>query len=141
MSVETHAKLPSVEEHQFLNDAYGFSIWKHDAAETGSSKGILSVCANGESKVIGMGLEVGDEGCYWQVTDVCVLPVCQRKFIESLMQPISRFLENLPATCYVTLLNHNVIPGLFEQFCFKRITADPNRMHRKQKKYPVKLCS
>ncbi|CAF9923573.1 MAG: hypothetical protein HETSPECPRED_005370 [Heterodermia speciosa] len=74
-----------------------------------------------ESEIIGMGRVTGDGGCFYQVTDICVLPSHRGKGLAKvIMAEIEKWLKgNVPETGLVALLADGEAYRLYEQFGFR----------------------
>lgn len=108
--------------YQALRVQTGLSEKSVKATEIGLSNTLHSVSVkNGDHEYIGMGRLVGDGGCFCQVVDICVLPAWQGKGIGQLiMQDIMNFIhQELPVTCYISLLADGEASRLYEKFGFK----------------------
>ena len=68
-----------------------------------------------------MGRIIGDSGCFCQVVDICVLNEYQGRGIgKMIMQEIKDFIDNeLPETCYISLIADGDASYLYEKFGFK----------------------
>lgn len=68
-----------------------------------------------------MGRVTGDGGCFYQVTDICVLPSHRGKGLgKAIMAEIEKWLrENVPKTGFVALLADGDAHRLYEQFGFR----------------------
>ena len=77
-----------------------------------------------DSEIIGMGRVVGDGGCFFLVTDICVLPSHRGKGLgKAIMSEIEKWLgENVPKTGAASLFADGDAHRLYEQFGF-RLTA------------------
>lgn len=72
------------------------------------------------NETIGMGRVIGDGGCFYQVTDIAVLPAHQGKGLGKLiMREIIKYVEvNVPDTAYVSLIADGKAEYLYAQFGF-----------------------
>ncbi|RYY19715.1 MAG: N-acetyltransferase [Sphingobacteriaceae bacterium] len=113
-------KSPEIEVYQHLRVACGLSAKLDEAVQIGLSATLFAVMALDENKPIGMGRVVGDGGCFCQVVDICVLPEYQGQGIgKRIMQNISAYLDQLPESCYISLLADGKADQLYAQFGFK----------------------
>lgn len=85
------------------------------------------------NEIIGMGRVVGDGGCFCQVVDICVLPEFQGKGIgKVIMERICNFIANeLPKSCYVSLIADGNASLLYEKFGFKDTMPESKGMFLK----------
>ena len=68
-----------------------------------------------------MGRITGDSGCFYQVTDICILPAHRGKGLgKVVMAEIEKWLRgNVPETAFVALFADGEAWRLYEQFGFK----------------------
>lgn len=114
----------------------GLSEKSIKATEIGLNNTLHSVLVKNENnECIGMGRVVGDGGCFCQVVDICVLPAWQGKGIGKLiMEDIMNFIENeLPETCYISLLADGDASKLYEKYGFKDTLPKSKGMFIKNK--------
>lgn len=101
----------------------GLSAKTPEAAAIGLRNSVCEVLVSDpeSGEPIGMGRIIGDGGCHCQVTDICVLPSYQGKGIgKMIMQKIMDFIqEELPVSCYISLIADGDASFLYEQFGFK----------------------
>lgn len=73
------------------------------------------------SERVGIGRIIGDGGCFFEITDMAVLPEHQGKGVGRLiMESLSHWLEkNAPKTAYVSLMAHHGKPSFYEKFGFQ----------------------
>ncbi|UYW02592.1 GNAT family N-acetyltransferase [Flavobacterium agricola] len=81
-----------------------------------------------------MGRVVGDGGCFAQVVDICILPSYQGQGLgKKIMQDIKKFInEQLPESCYVSLLADGQANKLYEQFGFQDTMPKSRGMYFKK---------
>ena len=65
----------------------------------------------------------GDAGCFYQVTDICILPAHRGKGLgKAIMAAVEAWLlENVPKTAHVSLLADGEAWRLYEQYGFKLV--------------------
>ncbi|WP_409254959.1 GNAT family N-acetyltransferase [Janthinobacterium sp. S3T4] len=70
--------------------------------------------------VVGMGRVIGDDGCFYQVVDIAVLPAHQGKGLGKLiMQEIRRYIDtSVPQSAYISLIADGQAQDLYAQFGF-----------------------
>ncbi|MEE8320355.1 MAG: GNAT family N-acetyltransferase [Gammaproteobacteria bacterium] len=102
---------PIVPEFFKLRDAVGWDAVPEDVSAAALAKSLFSVCVIVHGEVVGMGRVVGDDGLYFYIQDVIVLPEYQRQGIGSrIMEEITAYLdENLCEGAFVGLKS---APGL-----------------------------
>lgn len=107
--------------YRYLRQACGLSAKTPEAAEKGLANSVFSVQVRHEYTTIGMGRIIGDGGCFCQIVDICVLPGYQDRGIgKRIMACLMEFVENeLPESCYVSLIADGNASFLYEQFGFR----------------------
>lgn len=111
-----------IEVYQQLRIGSGLSAKSNLAASIGLANTLYGLLVTNDlDEPIGMGRLIGDGGCFCQVVDICVLPACQGKGIgKKIMQKLKAYIdEQLPPTCYVSLLADGDADKLYGQFGFK----------------------
>lgn len=111
---------PSVETYLALRRETGLSAKTEQAATRGLPASLFAVQVLHQGNPVGMGRVIGDGGCFYQVTDIAVLPVHQGKGLgKRVMQAIRRYLdENAPTSAYISLLADGEAHHLYAQFGF-----------------------
>ena len=107
--------------YQKLRIDCGLSPKSTVASKIGLQHGLFTVSLINGEQVIGMGRVIGDGGCFCQVVDICVLPEFQGRGLGSrIMAEILRYIRNeLPETCYVSLIADGDARHLYKKFGFK----------------------
>ena len=143
-SYSLSSTLPSPEDYNALRQASGLGSFSLAAATLGLPNSLFTIvlyhhpesphdattgppASNStpvktlESEIIGMGRVTGDGGCFYQVTDICVLPSHRGKgFGKVIMAEIEKWLrENVPKSGFVALLADGDAYRLYEQFGFR----------------------
>lgn len=113
-------KLPP-EVYRHLRVISGLSVKSLEAAEIGLANSLYTILLQRGEQAVGMGRLIGDGGCFCQVVDICVHPDEQGKGLGKLiMQSLTTYIhENLPATCYVSLIADGDASFLYEKFGFR----------------------
>jgi N-acetylglutamate synthase-like GNAT family acetyltransferase len=120
MAYELRTALPTVAEYRRLRDETGLSPRTAEAARRGLDNTIHGVTVvDDDGSVVGMGRVIGDDGCFYQIVDVAVLPPHQNsglgtRIVEAL---VAYLRENAPASAYVSLLAD--VEGFYERFGFE----------------------
>lgn len=80
-----------------------------------------------------MGRVIGDDGCFYQITDIAVLPEHQgRGLAKQIMQSIVDYLQqHAPASAYVSLLADGEAQHLYAKFGFSPTAPASVGMFRK----------
>ena len=101
MEVNLYENCLTVNDFNLLRESVGWSELPKLQVEQALKKGIYSVVAKHNEKIVAMGRLVGDESMYWYIQDVIVMPEYQGKnigerIIESLLKYIQ--IHSLPKT-------------------------------------------
>ena len=123
-----------LETYQKLRIDCGLSSKTNEAGRIGLKNSIYSMMIEFENEIIGMGRIVGDGGCFCQIVDICVLPKHQGHGLGKLiMKKLSDFIvENLPDSCYVSLIADGNASFLYEKFGFKDTLPKSKGMYLKK---------
>lgn len=117
----TRLAIPTVATYQHLRVAAGMSAKSTEAAAKGLPNSLFAVQVLLGDEVVGMGRIIGDGGCFFQVTDIAVLPAHQGKGLgKRIMGEIMQFIEtDVPQSAYVSLIADGQAQELYAQFGFK----------------------
>jgi GNAT superfamily N-acetyltransferase len=120
MNFEIRDEVPPLQEYIDIRLRAGLSRKSAQAAELGLRNGIFAVTAYVGDKRVGIGRIVGDRGCFFQITDMAVVPEYQKLGIGSaIMKRLLEFLqENAPSTAYISLMADHDTPKFYERFGF-----------------------
>lgn len=112
---------PSVETYQRLRRESGLGPKTDEAASRGLPASLFAVQVLHRGETVGMGRVIGDGGCFYQVTDIAVLPAHQGKGLgKRVMQAIREYLDaNAPESAYVSLMADGEAHHLYAQFGLK----------------------
>ena len=72
-------RIPTVEEYLALREAVGWGRLDEQVTARGLTHALFTVCLVHEGNVIGCGRVIGDEGLYFYLQDIIVLPAFQGK--------------------------------------------------------------
>ncbi|WP_251373206.1 GNAT family N-acetyltransferase [Janthinobacterium sp. JC611] len=113
--------IPAIATYQHLRVAAGLSAKSMEAAARGLPNSLFAVQVLLGDEVVGMGRVIGDGGCFFQVTDIAVLPAHQGKGLgKRIMREIMQFIETeVPPSAYVSLIADGQAQDLYAQFGFK----------------------
>ena len=117
----TRLAIPAVATYQQLRIAAGLSAKTAEAAAKGLPNSLFAVQVLLGDDVVGMGRIIGDGGCFFQVTDIAVLPAHQGKGLgKRIMREIMQFIETeVPPSAYVSLIADGQAQDLYAQFGFR----------------------
>ena len=113
--------IPAIATYQLLRVAAGLSAKSTEAAAKGLPNSLFAVQVLLGDEVVGMGRIIGDGGCFFQVTDIAVLPAHQGKGLgKRIMREIMQFIETeVPPSAYVSLIADGQAQDLYAQFGFR----------------------
>jgi GNAT superfamily N-acetyltransferase len=120
MNYTLKQETPTVSDYIGIRLAAGLSRKSEEAARIGLANSLFSVVAYFEAKPIGLGRVIGDGGCFFEVTDIAVLPEHQKKGVgDMIMRSIMEFLrDKAPKTAYVSLMADHGTPQFYERYGF-----------------------
>ncbi len=120
MIYELKEKIPSVKDYIDIRLKAGLSLKSEEAATLGLPNSLYSVVVYTEGQPIGIGRIIGDGGCFFEVTDMAVLPAHQKKGVGKMIMDalISYLHSNAPITAYVSLMADHGTPSFYAKFGF-----------------------
>lgn len=119
-------EIPRVEDYIAIRLAAGLSRKSEEAASRGLRNGLFSVVVYEDNIPIGIGRVIGDDGCFYEITDIAVLPAHQKKGVgDMIMRAIMEYLHaHAPKTAYVSLMADHGTPHFYARYGFQ-FTAMP----------------
>ena len=122
MRYEIRNEIPSVADYIEIRLKAGLSRKSLEAATVGLRNSLFGVVVCFENRPIGIGRIIGDGGCFFEITDMAVLPEHQKKGVGRLiMEALVKWLnENAPATAYVSLMADHGTPEFYAKFGFTK---------------------
>lgn len=120
--------------YQNLRVDSGLSKKTDKASKIGLKNSIYSIMIEFKGTIIGMGRIIGDGGCFCQIVDICVHPKHQGKGLgKIIMKNLTSFInDNLPESCYVSLIADGNASFLYEKFGFKDTLPKSKGMYLKR---------
>ncbi|MDX1475637.1 MAG: GNAT family N-acetyltransferase [Reinekea sp.] len=115
-------EIPPVADYIAIRLAAGLSRKSEQAAELGLPNSLHAVTVYYKSQRVGIGRIIGDGGCFFEITDMAVLPEHQGKGVgRMIMNALVAWLqENAPKTAYVSLMADHGTPDFYQQFGFTK---------------------
>ena len=119
---QVKAEIPTVEEYIEIRLAAGLSRKSEAAAEIALPNSIYGVTVYCDDEKIGIARIVGDGGCFFEITDMAILPEHQSKGVgRMIMEHLVNWLhENAPKTAYISLIADHGTPEFYAKFGFKK---------------------
>lgn len=113
-------EIPSVDDYIAIRLAAGLSRKSVEAATIGLRNSLHSVVVYDGDVRIGIGRVIGDGGCFFEITDMAVLPAYQGSGVGRLiMTALVEWLhEHAPSTAYVSLMADHGTPDFYAKFGF-----------------------
>jgi GNAT superfamily N-acetyltransferase len=120
MSYTLKHEVPSVADYINIRLAAGLSRKSEEAARIGLAHSLFAVVVFFGIEPIGIGRVIGDSGCFFEVTDIAVLPAHQKKGVgDMIMRAIMDFLHTkAPKTAYVSLMADHGTPHFYKRYGF-----------------------
>jgi GNAT superfamily N-acetyltransferase len=113
-------ELPDVTDYIRIRIAAGLSAKSVEAATLGLPNSIYGVVVYHGNEPIGIGRIIGDGGCFFEITDIAVLPEHQKQGVGSMiMKALVAYLHaHAPDTAYVSLMADHGTPHFYTRFGF-----------------------
>ncbi|MEX1033588.1 MAG: GNAT family N-acetyltransferase [Cellvibrionaceae bacterium] len=120
MSYILREEIPSVDDYIRIRVAAGLSPKSKQAASIGLPNSIHGVVVYHGAAPIGIGRIIGDGGCFFEITDIAVLPEYQKQGVGAMiMRALVAYLKtHAPSTAYVSLMADHGTPRFYEKFGF-----------------------
>ncbi len=136
MSFKVSTEIVSRRIYQDLRIQCGLSPKTDEAAEKGLKNSICCVSLEVEGRVVGMGRIVGDGGCFCQWSTF-VLPEFQGRGLGKIIVKnlIDFVKEELPESCYISLIADGEARNLYEQYGFRDTLPESTGMF-----FNLRLC-
>jgi len=112
---------PSPKDYRRLRVESGISAKSLEAAQLGLPNTWFGVHIIWGEETVAMGRIIGDGGCFFQVVDICVSPLHQRKglgkrIVSALM---NHFRAHAPDSAYISLIADGGAKHLYAQYGFE----------------------
>ena len=118
--IQLAGHFPGVADYRRLRDATGLSPKSEAAAERGLASTTYGVSLLRIGEVVGMGRIVGDEGCFYFVVDIAVVPELQGRGLgKRIMDALDAWMRaNAPPTAHVSLFADGEAKRLYAKYGF-----------------------
>lgn len=122
MEYEIREEVPPVDDYINIRLAAGLSRKSEEAARIGLSNSIYSVVAYYGEQKIGIGRVIGDGGCFFEITDMAVLPENQGKGVGKMIMEalVAHLKANAPSTAFVSLFADHGTPEFYAKYGFTK---------------------
>ena len=113
-------RAPGIDDYRRLRTATGLSPKSEDAARRGLANTSYGVSLLRRDEVVGMGRIVGDDGCFYFVVDIAVVPELQGRGLgKRIMDALDAWLRaNAPASAHVSLFADGEAKHLYAKYGF-----------------------
>ncbi len=113
-------EIPSINDYIHIRIKAGLSEKSEEAAAAGLPNSIYSVVVYYQNSPIAIGRVIGDGGCFFEITDMAVLPDHQGKGVgRMIMEALVKYLKlNAPKTAFVSLFADHGAPEFYQKFGF-----------------------
>ena len=119
-AIELVERFPGVEDYRRLRVATGLSPKTEEAARRSLPNTLYGVSLRRGDEIVGMGRVIGDNGCFFTVVDIAVVPELQGQGLgKRIMTALDAWLRaNAPESAYITLVADGDARHLYAQFGF-----------------------
>ena len=113
-------RFPDVDDYLRLRAAAGMHEKTREAAARALPNTLYGVQLQRDGALVGMGRVIGDNGCFFTVVDIAVVPELQGQGLgKRIMGALDAWLQrNVPPSAYVTLIADGDARFLYAQFGF-----------------------
>lgn len=113
-------RAPGIDDYRRLRTATGLSPKSEDASRRGLANTSYGVSLLRRDEVVGMGRIVGDDGCFYFVVDIAVVPELQGRGLgKRIMDALDAWLRaNAPASAHVSLFADGEAKHLYAKYGF-----------------------
>ncbi|HEC77397.1 MAG TPA: N-acetyltransferase [Thermoplasmatales archaeon] len=117
---------PTPEEYKKLRQAVRWVKLDDEAIRKGLENSLFSVCAVFQGEIIGCGRVIGDDGIYFYIQDVIVLPEFQGKGVgKCIMNVIIEYLKtHAHNNSFIGLMAAKGVSAFYEKYGFKKRAND-----------------
>lgn len=119
-NVELVERFPGVEDYLRLRSAAGMHPKTVEAAGRALPNTLYGISLLRDGEVVGMGRIIGDDGCFFTVVDIAVIPELQGQGLgKRIMATLDAWIQkHVPPSAYVTLVADGDAKYLYQKFGF-----------------------
>ncbi len=119
---EVRLQTPSGEDYVRIRVEAGLSRKTGEAAAIGLRHSLFAVTVVFGDEPVGIGRAIGDDGGFFEVVDIAVLPHHHKKGVGKLiMKALMAYIyENAPESAYVSLMADHGTPAFYEKLGFAK---------------------
>ena len=113
-------RFPGVDDYLRVRAAAGMHAKSREAAERALPNTLYGVRLERDGAVVGMGRVIGDNGCFFTVVDIAIVPELQGQGLgKRVIAALDAWLiANVPPSAYVTLVADGDAKYLYSKFGF-----------------------
>ena len=113
-------RFPGVDDYLRVRAAAGMHAKSREAAERALPNTLYGVHLARDGEVVGMGRVIGDNGCFFTVVDIAIVPELQGQGLgKRVIAALDAWLiANVPPSAYVTLVADGDAKYLYSKFGF-----------------------
>lgn len=119
-TIELVETFPGIDDYLRMRIAAGMHAMSREAATRALPNTLHGVHLERDGEVVAMGRIIGDNGCFFTVVDIAVIPELQGRGLgKRIMTALDAWLQrNVPPSAYVTLIADGDAKYLYAQFGF-----------------------
>ena len=113
-------RFPGIDDYLRVRAEAGMHAKSREAAERALPNTLYGVRLERDGAVVGMGRVIGDNGCFFIVVDIAIVPELQGQGLgQRVMAALDAWLlRNVPPSAYVTLVADGDAKYLYSKFGF-----------------------
>jgi GNAT superfamily N-acetyltransferase len=113
-------RFPEVDDYLRMRAVAGMHPKTREAAERALPNTLYGVRLERDGEIVGMGRVIGDNGCFFTVVDIAIVPGLQGRGLgKRVVAALDAWLQrNVPPSAYVTLVADGDAKYLYAQFGF-----------------------
>lgn len=118
--IELVERFPRIDDYLRLRSAAGMHPKSLEAARRALPNTLYGISLLRDGEVVGMGRVIGDNGCFFIVVDIAVIPELQGRGLgRRIMAALDAWIQgHVPETAYVTLVADGDAKYLYQKFGF-----------------------